>query len=254
MINRNVAVFEFEELAVRIMDQDGAPWFVLVDVCRALDIANSRHASSRLDDDEKDGVVTNDTIGRPNQKLTIISESGLYSLIMSSRKPEAKRFRKWVTSEVIPAIRRTGRYIAPATDVFDDGAVDCTDPVEALGTDRTRVWIDIIREARRLAGAPAGLALWRRSPLPQFPATAAEENGDSHSDEVSEFMSDRTEAADGASVQASVMYGEYCTWAAAGNRVAISNKAFAKKLLAMGVARVERAQGRFWLDRRLADA
>lgn len=100
----------------RIIDRDGQPWFVLSDVCAELEIANSRDAARRLDDDEKD-VVTTDTLGGA-QSMTIINESGLYSLILSSRKPEAKRFKKWVTAEVLPSIRRTGRYGGPSTPAF----------------------------------------------------------------------------------------------------------------------------------------
>lgn len=82
------------------------PWFVAADVCSALTIANSRDAISKLDDDEK-GVVNAGTPGG-KRELSIINESGLYALILTSRKPEAKKFKKWVTSEVLPALRRTG--------------------------------------------------------------------------------------------------------------------------------------------------
>lgn len=101
--------FLFEQQAVRITDRNGNPWFVLVDVCRVLGIANSSDASSRLDDDEKSGVAITDPHGR-EQDTTVINESGLYSLVLTSRKPEAKRFKKWITGEVIPSIRRTGGY------------------------------------------------------------------------------------------------------------------------------------------------
>lgn len=103
-------VFEYEDQRpFRIIDRDGEPWFVLADVCRELDIANPRDAASRLDDDEKDGVGITDTIGR-TQRQTIINESGLYSLILRSSKPAARRFKKWVTGEVLPSIRKTGGY------------------------------------------------------------------------------------------------------------------------------------------------
>lgn len=108
-----VMPFSFEEHAVRVLTRDGEPWFVLADVCGVLDISNSRDASNRLDEDEK-GVVTTDTLGGP-QEMSIINESGLYNLIFTSRKPEARRFRKWVTGEVLPAIRKTGSYGLPTT-------------------------------------------------------------------------------------------------------------------------------------------
>lgn len=93
----------------RVIDRDGEPWFILSEVCRKLEIVNPRDAASRLDDDEKDAVGIADAIGR-EQKSTIINESGLYSLILSSRKEAAKKFKKWVTGEVLPAIRKTGGY------------------------------------------------------------------------------------------------------------------------------------------------
>lgn len=84
------------------------PWFVAKDVCDVLDIANSRDAVGRLDDDER-GVVSTDTLGG-NQEMQAVNESGLYSLVLGSRKPEAKAFKRWITHEVIPSIRRHGAY------------------------------------------------------------------------------------------------------------------------------------------------
>jgi len=101
-------VFDFNENAVRVIMKDDQPWFVAKDVCDALEIANSRDAISSLDDDEK-GVAKSDTLGG-TQNMNIINESGLYSLVFKSNKPEAKKFKKWVTSEVLPAIRKTGSY------------------------------------------------------------------------------------------------------------------------------------------------
>jgi prophage antirepressor-like protein len=106
--------FDFDDLAVRTVTREGAPWFVAADVCRVLDIANDRDATSRLDDDEKSGVGIADTRSKggstQRREMTVINESGLYALILTSRKPSAKRFRKWITAEVIPAIRQTGSY------------------------------------------------------------------------------------------------------------------------------------------------
>jgi prophage antirepressor-like protein len=107
-------VFEDSEHAeFRVFNRDGEPWFVLADVCRSLGIRNPSDAASRLDDDEK--TTLDLTEGRPipragARKVTIINESGLYSLIIRSDKPEAKRLKKWVTAEVLPSIRKTGGY------------------------------------------------------------------------------------------------------------------------------------------------
>ena len=87
--------------ALRVIEKDGNPWFVASEVCGVLGISNSRDAVAKLDEDEKDGVGITDAIGRVQQN-TIINESGLYSIVLTSRKPEAKRFKKWVTSEVLP--------------------------------------------------------------------------------------------------------------------------------------------------------
>lgn len=104
-----VTPFTFGTHAVRVIDRDGSPWFVAADVCSALGYQNSRKAvADHLDADER----CNQPLHRGGE-LTIISESGLYALVLRSRKPEARKFAKWVTSEVLPAIRKTGGYQQP---------------------------------------------------------------------------------------------------------------------------------------------
>lgn len=107
--------YAFENHPVRITDRDGSPWFVAADVCKAIHINNSRQAVARLDEDEVSTVILADA-GKNGKmiphKTNIVSESGLYALILRSDKPEAKVFRKWVTSEVLPSIRRRGVYDA----------------------------------------------------------------------------------------------------------------------------------------------
>lgn len=111
--------FTFSAQSLRCILRDGEPWFVAADVASALTIGRTDDAVARLDDDEKG----TDTIRTPggDQEMTIINESGLYSLILTSRKPEAKKFKKWVTSEVLPAIRKTGRYVAPPAPAHPQG-------------------------------------------------------------------------------------------------------------------------------------
>jgi len=104
-----ITPFDFNGSQVRVVLIDGEPWWVAGDVCKVIEISNTRDAVSRLDDDEKDAVDSIDSIGR-TQRMTVINESGLYSLVMTSRKPEAKAFKRWVTSEVLPQIRKTGAY------------------------------------------------------------------------------------------------------------------------------------------------
>lgn len=101
----------YQDHPVRIIEQDGEPWFVAKDVCEILEIRNSRSSIALLDEDER-GVHSMDTPSG-KQEMTVVSEAGLYSLILKSRKPEAKAFRRWVTHEVLPAIRKTGAYVVP---------------------------------------------------------------------------------------------------------------------------------------------
>lgn len=103
-----ITVFEFESFQVRFVGTPENPWWVAADVCAVLEITNTRNTYARLDDDEKDVRIV-DTLGG-KQEMVCINESGLYSLILTSRKPQAKRFKKWVTSEVLPSIRKTGQY------------------------------------------------------------------------------------------------------------------------------------------------
>nr|DAW33121.1 MAG TPA: repressor domain protein [Caudoviricetes sp.] len=97
---------------IRTTTINGEPWFVAVDVCKALEIQNNRDAISRLDDDEKNTVVLTDG-NRGNPNMTIVNEPGLYALVLGSRKPEAKAFKRWITHDVIPTIRKHGAYMTP---------------------------------------------------------------------------------------------------------------------------------------------
>lgn len=104
---------------VRIVMKDQEPWFVAKDICNCLEINNSRQALIRLDDDEKSSVILND--GTPgNPEKSIVNEYGLYSLVLSSRKPEAKEFKRWITHDVIPQIRKTGQYVADIPRTLPD--------------------------------------------------------------------------------------------------------------------------------------
>ena len=107
----NEIVKLYKDNPVRIIEKDGEPWFVAKDVCHVLGIAKVDSAIRSLDEDEKDAHSMS-TLGG-NQDLSVISEAGLYSLIFRSRKAEAKAFKRWVTHEVLPSIRKTGAYLAP---------------------------------------------------------------------------------------------------------------------------------------------
>lgn len=104
-----IKIFEREEFGtVRVVDVNGEPWFVAKDVCKCLAIGNTSDVVAALDDDEK-GIDIIDTPGGA-QEMSMISEAGLYSLILRSRKPEAKEFKRWVTHDILPSIRKTGGY------------------------------------------------------------------------------------------------------------------------------------------------
>ena len=112
MTNEIAKVFSSEKFGnVRIVMVDGEPWFVGKDICDALGLTNSRMSINRLDNDEK-GVSSIDTLGGA-QQIQVVNESGLYSLIGSSRKTEAREFKRWVNHEVLPSIRKTGTYGIP---------------------------------------------------------------------------------------------------------------------------------------------
>jgi anti-repressor protein len=132
-------IWDYKGIEVRTIEKDGEPWWVLADVCKVLELSNSRNVSARLEDDEK-GVTSVDTLGGI-QKMTIINESGLYAVILRSDKPQAKPFRKWVTSEVLPTIRKTGSY---AVQQKQD-SYTITDPIK-----RAERWIEEQKEKQAL--------------------------------------------------------------------------------------------------------
>ncbi|MFZ9300936.1 MAG: Bro-N domain-containing protein [Chitinophagaceae bacterium] len=104
-------LFNFEGKDVRAIDINGVGYFIGKDVCDVLEHSNPSSAIARLDEDEKLKVDPKQYLGsNSNQELWLINESGLYSLVLTSRKPEAKKFKKWVTGEVLPSIRKTGSY------------------------------------------------------------------------------------------------------------------------------------------------
>ena len=107
----NEIVKVYKNSPVRIVEKGGEPWFVAKDICDILALGNPRSSIALLDEDER-GVHSMDTPSG-KQEMGIISEAGLYSLILRSRKPEAKAFKRWVTHEVLPSIRKTGAYLSP---------------------------------------------------------------------------------------------------------------------------------------------
>lgn len=119
----NLIKLDFDGREVRTVVRPEGTWWVLRDVCEVLGLTTPARVAERLDEDEVSLTHITDALGR-EQDTTIINESGLYSVILRSDKPEAKAFRKWVTSEVLPQIRKTGRYIHPSMMVSIDQICD----------------------------------------------------------------------------------------------------------------------------------
>lgn len=114
-MNQTITIFNHLGNDIRVTtDEQGEPLFVLKDICDALDLKNISDVASRLDEDGVGTTEVIDNLGRP-QKTNVVTEAGLYEVIFMSRKPEAKAFKRWVTSEVLPSIRKHGMYATPAT-------------------------------------------------------------------------------------------------------------------------------------------
>ena len=118
-MSNQIQPFDFNGIQVRVLtDEHGNPWFLGADVCAILGTATN-HIREYLDADEITNIRTTDIAQNGGKAPVFVSESGLYSLVLRSRKPEAREFKRWVTHEVLPSIRRTGGYI-PTTDADDD--------------------------------------------------------------------------------------------------------------------------------------
>ena len=157
--------FDFDDTRVRAVMIGSDPWWIANDVAQVLGYNHAPHMVRILDEDEKgvhildSGWNTNEsaTIAAPPQTLTIISESGLFAVILKSRKPEARRFRRWVTGEVLPALRRHGHYSAP---------LPADTAVEEFDSARLSASVSAVREARRLFGPQTARTIWMRLGLP----------------------------------------------------------------------------------------
>lgn len=206
--------FGFGDHLVRAIERGGVAWFVANDVCGALEIGNSRQAVARLEDDERDDVITNDAMGR-EQRTTVVSESGVYALVFTSRKEAAKRFRRWVTQEVLPAIRTTGRYEIANDQVAPDVAEPLADE-----NDRLRLQLGLVREARIAFGTRGARRAWAIAGLPDLGlaeaapilSVSAAVIGRLHQS-VADWLDARTEAAPGNRVSAMALYRDYLGWA-----------------------------------------
>jgi prophage antirepressor-like protein len=160
--------FDFNSNPVRALERDGQPWFVAADVCRVLELENPTEALRPLDADEKNTLSNSEGIhsGAGNPNVRVINESGLYALIFKSRKPQAKAFRKWVTAEVLPQIRKTGAYLTTAldfekypvakefSDIFHWLRHLSVDPNEAAGVARALLQSSLRERRREMSYSP----------------------------------------------------------------------------------------------------
>lgn len=161
--------FAFEEHLVRVIEDDDEPWFVGADVCRALDIKNTPHAISRLDDDERrPDIAISDASG--TKYATVISEPGVYRLVFSSRKEEAERFKRWLAHEVLPAIRKTGAYGQPKPETT-------IERVTLEGEAPLMARVEAVKLASRLWGRDRARSLWSKLGLPSVPPAQIHEGG-----------------------------------------------------------------------------
>ncbi|MNW54014.1 Phage antirepressor protein KilAC domain protein [compost metagenome] len=138
-MNQKQEMFKYGDAEIRVVTVNGQPWWVAKDVCSVLEISNPSDVLKRLDDDERARF----NLGRQG-KTNVVSESGLYSLILGSRKPEAKKFKRWITHEVIPSIRKTGQYVA--VESVPSYMID--NPI-----DRAKKWIEEYEEKEKLQTA-----------------------------------------------------------------------------------------------------
>lgn len=207
--------YGFDDQLVRILDQGGAPWFVAADVCACIGLGRVRDCVSKLDEDEKMTIPLETTGGV--QRVVIISESGLYTLIFRSQEALSKdspawRFRRWVTGEVLPALRTTGRYeISPANDEGESVQAEAAEMDER----RIMLGLAIVREARMVFGRHTARQLWDRSGLPSVDKPTQqlmiEGNGDLSEDFLS-WAEERTVQERGARMKSQTFYQDYCRW------------------------------------------
>lgn len=179
--------YQFEDHAVRVVLVEGDPWWVANDLCAVLDLRNPRQVLERLDDDER-GVHLTDTLGGA-QPMNIVSESGMFGLVLGSRKPEARRFRRWVTGEVLPSIRKTGRY-----EMFDPPP-PTAELLEDHSVNRLTAAVGVVREARQIFGPVQARSVWEQLGLPM---PIVEAVGDVEADplvrDIAVVLADKAEA------------------------------------------------------------
>lgn len=224
--------FAFDDQLVRVVMRGEDPWFVAADICRILHLRDASEVVEKLDDDEK-GPGSIRTPGG-EQTTWLVSESGLYTIILRSRAATtpgspAHRFRKWVTAEVLPQIRKTGRYEAPQGETI---------PPASLQEDRIK--LDKIHYCLRIHGPPAARALWLALGLDWVPEMEAAAAAPLTTDmAVARFAEARLMKRPGVVTAAGVIYGAYRDWCGENATVPLGERAFGKALSKLGFDKVK---------------
>jgi prophage antirepressor-like protein len=154
-------LFQNDQL-VRSIAIDGEPWFVAADVCRVLGLRNTPQAVSRLDADERETIITNDGFRGPG--TIIVSEPGVYGLILTSRKPQAVAFKRWLKHDVIPALRKTGRFELAAGEILRKNAMAMNAACRAVAEIRRAQGTRAASDALPDIFARAGITIGRKEP------------------------------------------------------------------------------------------
>ena len=217
----NIVPFNYHEKQVRTILKDGEPWFVAKDACDILDISNANMAVARLDDDEVSQTEVIDSMGR-TQNTNIINEMGLYNLILRSDKPEAKEFKRWITHEVIPSIRKTGNY-STSPKLTVDQALEIAAIIRT--TDRSR--LPIIKDIFSYAGINIEV------PAPNsinFHIQGYFENTSLHG-----------------TVKAADVYRDYLNWCGREGHIPVSHTLFGHRMSACGIGKYRTRSARFYM-------
>jgi prophage antirepressor-like protein len=257
MNSASMQCYGFDDQLVRVVMKDGEPWFVAIDICRVLGIKDVSQAVEKLDDDEK-GTYSIRTLGG-DQESWIVSESGLYTLILRSRAATtpgspAHRFRKWVTGEVIPSIRKTGGYGAVDDDEKGISSTDTLgDDFPSISLAEERLKLEKVHQCRQLYGSNAARALWVALGLELVDGMLAKERPSQRVDmhqHVSDFVAERVDVVPGLIVPASVLYSAYVQWCDGKALSPVATKPFSRSIRDLGFER-RKSSGMYYVGLRL---
>lgn len=238
----SLQLFVFEGHDVRVAGSAFSPWWVASDVCKVLEQPNTSQVLERLDEDEK-GIQIVDTLGG-QQNMLCINESGLYSLILTSRKPQARQFKKWITSEVIPSIRRTGGYSSGASYVPTPGLepdwdfLNFRETVKAAGED----FIAVLNQYKTWHEVGRPKALKKRLQKKLAPAIVVD------TDAEEAFMQESYPNGSTDLVKASVLYEQYKQWCEDNGHRPKSQTRFSPIIQQLGCKKSPKTGGCFYYE------